>query len=255
MRPWLIALVLAGTAFAEPKPAAVDIKPYKDKLVVLTDAQGGVYAAMWDGDDAHLFYGTSKTKILYEQVIVGRSRNGDAWDLDAWTPRLSDIHSGSLLKKEDGSWQRYCWGQDDAVLTQLAGDKAKAIVDKYQFMSTAMTRKPRMLARDDAGVYYYIDEIRQQYGGKGYRVFIGKKGAMKQQPLTDVAIDNAGDVFSTKSGDIRLVRTNNGDTTKILWVKGDKKEELIGLDTDANSPLIWKDLGIYEFLGTLCDNV
>jgi len=258
MRPSQIALVVGlavvSGASAEPKPTAVDIKPFKDKLIVLTDAAGGVYAAVW-GDEPQFFYGNSKTKILYAQVIVGRSRNEDAWDIDAWTPRLPEIHSGALQHKADGSYMKFCWGADDAVLTEQTGDKAKAILDKYQFMSTAMTRAPRLLARDDAGVYYYIDELRQQYGGKGYRVFVGKKGAMKQFPLTDVATDNAGDVFSTKNGDLRLVRTGGENGPKIVWVKGEKKVELIGLDTDANSPVIWKDLGIYDFLGTICDNV
>ena len=36
-------------------------------------------------------------------------------------------------------------------------------------------------------------------------MFVGKKGAMKQLPLTDVASDTAGEVFATKTGDLRLV--------------------------------------------------
>ena len=234
-RLWLITLSLAATAVADPKPVAVDIKPFRDKLVVLADAQGGVYAVVW-GAEPHLFYGNSKTKILYEQVITGHSSDGDAWDLDAWTPRLTELHNGALQHKPDGSYMRFCWGTDDAVLTELSGDKAKPILDKYQFLSTAMLRKARLLARDDAGVYYYIDEIRQQYGGKGYRVFVGKKGAMKQLPLTDVAIDSAGDVFSTKNGDLRLVHTESADgASKIVWVKGEKREELTWLNPSTRT--------------------
>jgi len=38
-----------------------------------------------------------------------------------------------------------------------------------------------------------------------------------------------------------------------LWIN--KRTELVFLDTDINSVVIFKDLGLYTFLGTLCDNV
>jgi hypothetical protein len=119
----------------------------------------------------------------------------------------------------------------------------------------AIVHVPHLLARDDSGVYYYVDRIAKVYGGKGYRVFVGKKGAMKQMPLTDVASDSAGEVFSTKSGDLRLVRHNEGNKDTMTWVKGEKRLDLVFLDPDVNSVVIYKDLGIYTFLGTLCDNV
>jgi hypothetical protein len=86
-------------------------------------------------------------------------------------------------------------------------------------------------------------------------VFVGKKGAMKQMPLTDVASDSAGDVFSTRTGDLRLVRNTESNKQTMTWVRGEKRTELVFLDTDVNSAVIFKDLGVYGFLGTLCDNV
>jgi hypothetical protein len=117
-------------------------------------------------------------------------------------------------------------------------------------------RRPYLLGRDDSGVYYYVDVIAKQYGGKGFRVFVGKKGAMKEMPLTDVASDSAGDVFATKSGDLRLVggRGGAGDR-KVTWIRGGKRTEVIWLDLDVNSRLIFRDLGIYKFTGTICDNI
>jgi hypothetical protein len=41
----------------------------------------------------------------------------------------------------------------------------------------------------------------------------------------------------------------------MTWVKGEKRLELVYLDTDVNSAVIFRDLGVYTFLGTLCDNV
>lgn len=239
-----------ATAAADPSPSPVDVKAFKGELIVLQDVAGGSYVVR-PGSAPMVFYGTGKK--LYQQAILGRSANGDAWSISTWAPRLAQIRPGSIDRQEDGSYHRSCDGKDDAVLTQLTGDKAKTVLDKYEVLSEFMVRRPHLLARDDAGIYYYVDRLQQKLGGKSYRVFVGKKGAMKPVALTDIASDTAGEVYSTKTGDLRLVRTNGiGVAT---WIKGEKRTELISLDVDANSQLIFSDLGIYKFLGTLCDNI
>ncbi len=170
-----------------------------------------------------------------------------------------EMRPGAIDRHKDGSASKTCDGKDDAALTQLTGDKAKAVLDKAQFLSPATSRRAYLLARDDSGVYYYVDAIRKEgddHHGTNHRVFVGKKGAMKLLPLTDQASDSAGDVFSTKNGDLRLVK-NRYDETKVTtqWVKGDKRTELVWLDVDVNSHLIYSDLGVYTFLGTLCDSL
>lgn len=256
-RGWVIGAlaVLASTAAAEPAPKPVDIKALKPQAVVLQDAQGGTYV-VFRGDDAKVFFGPS-AKTLYEQYIVSSSSDGEGgWDYGTWAPRVAEgAHLGSLERKKDGTFQKTCHGKDDLGLTELSGDKAKAILDKSAFVTSGIIRVPHLLARDDSGVYYYVDRISKIYGGKGYRVFVGRKGALKQLPLTDVASDSAGEVFSTKSGDLRLVRNSDNNKQTMTWVKGEKRSELVFLETDLNSVVIFKDLGLYTFLGTLCDNV
>lgn len=244
---------------ADPKPTPVDIKAFKDKLLVFQDKAGGTYVVYEESDgtstrQTRAWYGTGKE--LYEQITVGRSRDGDSWSISTYAPRLPETRPASLMKKKDGTFMKWCDGKDDAVLTELAGDKAKAVIDKYSFLSPALVRRSHMFARDDSGIYYYVDRLDTAHGGKGFRVFVGKKGAMKQLALTDVASDSAGQVFSTKTGDLRLVKTTDGETKpSTKWVKGEKKTDLIPLDLDVNSPVIFNDLGIYKFTGTLCDNV
>jgi len=250
-----VLLLASLTAAAEPKPKAVDIKAFRDQLVVLTDADGGLYVVL-PGKDGRLWYGTAKTKKLYEQIVTGRFVDGKAgaWDLSVWAPRVPNIQPGSVGRNQDGNFFRFCGTDKITTLTQVTGDKATAVIDKASFLSTAMIRRPHLLARDDSGVYYYVDIIRNEYGGKGHRVFVGKKGAMKQRPLTDVATDTAGDVYATKTGDLRIVRDATGDKDAITWVKGEKRTQLFNLDTDANSVLIYKELGIYTFTGNICEN-
>ena len=253
-RGWLILglATLAGSASADPKPTAVDLKPWQDKLLVLQDAQGGTYVVV-PGDDPQVFYGTGKQ--LNQQIVTGRSADGDGWSINTWAPRIPELRPASIDRKQDGSFVRSCAQLDDVGLTQITGDKAKQVIEKDTFMSPTIVRVPYLLARDEAGVYYYVDRFNLKFGGKGFRVFVGKKGAMKAMPLTDVASDSAGDVFTTKTGDLRFVHTKEEAKTTLTWVRGEKRTTLIKLDPDINSPLIFKDLGVYGFMGTLCENI
>ena len=254
----LIACAVATAANADPKPRAVDIKPIRDRLVVLKDADGGVYAVVNErGSEPRVFYGNAK--VLHEAVLDGgRSRDGDAWSVSVMAPRTSYPFMAFIERKQDGTYRRSC-GNDGPVaeLAVLGGDKAKAILDGAKFLTTQVIRRPHLLARDDRGVYYYVDVLRDQYGGRGHRVFVGKKGALKQLPLTDVASDTAGEVFSTKTGDLRLTWTRDGGDKKptAQWIRGERKNELVFLDVYMNQPLIFRDLGIYKLAGTICGNL
>jgi hypothetical protein len=257
-RGWVVVVLglWVATAAAEPKPTPVDIKPFKSKLQVFQDGAGGTYVVLDElgASEARVWYGTGK--LLYEQAVTGRSWDGDHWSVNTWAPRLSDMHPAYLMYKDDGTYVRMCDGRDDAILSKLSPDKATAVLDKYKLMTIANVYVPHLLARDDGGIYYYVDRLRERYGSKGFRVFVGKKGAMKQLALVDIASDSMGQVFSTKTGDLRLVNTTDesskGTTT---WVRGEKRTTLLKLDVDVNSPVIFNDLGVYKFTGTLCDNI
>jgi len=263
----VVALILSvGAAHAEdkkapkePEPFAVDVNPKKEPVLVLKDANGGTYVIVGESTNTskHAFYGTGKQ--LYEQVAIGGSRDGDAWAITIWSPRIAEVRPGEIMRRRDGTYFRSCNGLDDAVLTEITGDKAKAVLDKSKFLSPGLVRRPHLLARDDMGIYYYVDKLAERHGGKAYRVFVGKRGAMKQVPLVDIAMDSAGQVFSTKTGDLRLVDSvgsaETGAKKSSMWVKGSKKTELFILDLDANSPVIFKELGIYKLVGGICDNV
>jgi hypothetical protein len=256
---WVLGFVcligLAAVATAEPTPQAVDIKGFRDQLLVFEDAEGGIYAVK-KAPSARVFYGTRKA--LYEQVTQGGSRNGDAWSISVWAPRLAYPFLAMVARKQDGTFEKTCQGKNDHGLAPVTGEAAKAILAKAKFLTTPIIRRPHLLARNDSGVYYYVDVLAKLYGGKGYRVFVGKKGAMKQVPLTDVTVDTGGEVFSTKTGDLRLVRiVSDGATAKstAVWIRGGKRHELISLDVYMNYPVIYRDLGIYKITGALCGNI
>jgi hypothetical protein len=250
----ICALATLAVAGGEPKPSVVDVKAIKDKLLLFEDTQGGIYLVV-PGSDARVFF-TSNGKQAYEQIIVTKGTNGDAWSLGTWAPRISGTAPATVQRKDDGTFERWCGNEGQMALKPVPADRAKLVIGKLQFLSSAITRRAHLFARDDAGVYYYVDEVAKAYGGQGYRVFVGKKGAMKQLPLTDVARDTAGEVYATKSGDVRFV-IDGSDTKKdtAFWIKGEKKSPLSILDVDANSRIIWGELGVYSFLGTPCDEL
>lgn len=250
--------MLVRVASAEPKPKAVEIKDWKDKMLVLKDADGGIYTVLWDQKEKRVFFGTGRDKQMFDQLLDGSSgRDGDSWSVSVHAPRATYPFIAQIEKRKEGFYRRCGSNGVDAELTQITGDKAKEILDKYQFRSTSMIRKPYLLARDDRGVYYYVDVIRDLYGGSGHRVFVGKKGALKQLALTDVTSDSAGDVFATKTGDLRLVRTLGEDKDKptAQWIRGEKKNELIYLDIYMNQPLIYRELGLYKTSSVVCGNL
>lgn len=257
-----LILAIAVVATAEVKPTKVDIKPFRDELVVLQDRDGGTIVIKphilktdkTDAVDARVWVAEPTSKELWEQSLEGHSRNGRWWSDSTWSPRIPGQRPGSINFQDD-QFFKICDGTTRQPLTQLTGEKAKAILDKYTFMTEYQTRRAHLLARDDTGVYYYVDRFAKKYGGSGYRVFVGKKGAMKQLALTDVATDTAGDVYSTKTGDLRLTNTNKPGGREISWIKGGKRVELIGLDLYMNTILVYSDLGIYKFMGNLCDKI
>jgi hypothetical protein len=246
----MLVVVSAPIAMADPKPKPVDIKPIREDLLVLADPDGGIYVA-YPGRDGRLWYGAPKSKNLYEQIVTSKSIDGSTggWSLGVVAPRVPDIQPGVISRGSDGIYRRWCGRDLSTELTLVTGDKARTVIDKASFLSTALIRRPHMLARDDNGVYYYVDVLRKEYGGKGYRVFVGKKGAMKQRPLTDIATDSAGDVFATKTGDLRIIRATTTDSNK------QEITSLSFLDLDVNSPLIYRDLGIYTFIGSMCESL
>jgi hypothetical protein len=264
---WFVVALISGVGLAhaddkkvpqEPQPFAVDLNPKKEPVLVLKDANGGTYVIVGEPTTTSkkAFYGTGKQ--LYEQVSIGGSRDGDAWAVNTWSPRIPELRPGSISRRRDGTYFRSCDGLDDAVLSEVTGEKATTVIEKSQFLSPGLVRRPHLLARDDMGIYYYVDKLAERHGGKAFRVFVGKRGAMKQMPLVDIAMDSAGSVFSTKTGDLRLVDTydkTTGAKKSSTWVKGSKKTELFILDLDVNSVVIFKELGIYKLVGGICDNV
>ena len=128
------------------------------------------------------------------------------------------------------------------------------MVKSAKFKPFRFKHQPHALLRDRRGTYYFVDKLRQ--GGKGYRLFVGRRGNMKKFKLIDIVDDSAGQIFVTKKGDLNLI--NDKDGAEITFGKDEKNAKpLKQLPLWNNRILIYTDLGPYEneSMGTPCDDI
>ena len=258
-----VACGLVGTALAGPapraadKPKPIDAKPVFDKLEAFRDDLGNVYVVpkpdAFSFDDAQqwVFYGDGKA--LYQQRIIGASQtSGHDYEFNIWSPRAKGMQAASL-GPSDGKMSLECRNSKDGLraLRPLAADEARTLFQRATFYAPLWQRQAHMLARDDDGVYYYVDEIRDELGGNGQRVYVGQKGAMKELAMTNIVNDSAGEIYATKTGQLKIVKGENGNA---YWMKGGKKTSLTVLDLYDNRYLIYRELGIYGQLGAVCED-
>jgi len=149
---------------------------------------------------------------------------------------------------------------------QILGEDAKKtlLLGKATFEPPLHTRAAHHLARDEGGRYFYVDKGNTPETEKNFRLFVGAKGAMKLQKMTNAVADTEGEIFTTKSGSLRYVTDRKNSPT---WIQGGKKLTLTvvpieGTDEKTGEPinnygLIYNDLGVYlgQKLGNPCDDL
>jgi hypothetical protein len=257
----------AGDAEAKKKKKkaeeeAVDVSAIRDKLVVLSDGDGSFIAAAPDAPDGgdFVFYSTDG-KAFYQLRVRGGGSDGStgAWDRTFWSPR---VFMASIDRKPKQAGKPVQWAlscrrtfddpESESPYSQLPDAEAKKILAGAQFRAPLWHYQAHFLARDDLGNYYYVDRLRDELGGKGFRLFKGQKGAMKEMPMTNIVSDSVGEIFTTKKGELRFV-VNDG---KARWVFGQKSFDLTNVPVEDNVIMIYGELGVYlGTLGTPCDDV
>ncbi len=261
-----LACVVVGVAVAVPTPVVragtpsaadikltrvIDVSTIKGELLALEDPTSNTLVLIYrdSNETLRVFVGTAG--LFFEQIL-STSSWGSSPDLDLWmvAPRARP-KAHTLLRAVDGNFSYTCGDKDIVSLTVVPPVKLAKALAKATFHSSAVVRNTVMLARDAAGIYYFVDHLRED--GGDYRVFVGKRGKLKQLRLVDIADDDAGMVFETKTGELRLTIDNNTDRTVTWNVKG-KAKALKWLDPEGAQYLIKRELGIYTGFGALCDD-
>jgi hypothetical protein len=251
----------AATPPAKEAPAPYDISEVKDKLTIWSDGKKHYLAlAMTTDSDKPVFW-SADGKDFYQMRIVGGGSEGDDAHLKKldrvfWEPRVDAPYKASYAYEKDDKgatkFEVQC-GERHVRLTPLAAAEATALVGAAKFYKPRWNHYAYSLARDNTGRYYYVYNVREPEHAKNFRLWAGMKGAMKLQKMTNVVSDSEGDIFSTKTGSLRLIL----DKHETTWVQNAKKTKLVFLEPSDNHIMIYTDLGVYtgEPLGTPCDDL
>jgi hypothetical protein len=248
--------LVATTALAKPKKKPVEddsvavTADQKKGFVVLTDGEGSVIVVdkTWNSDQHSVFFGDGKT--MYEQRVFGGGADGGAgtWSYSFWSPR---VNRASFSLEAGGKYVLEC-GDQNEDWKKVPDADARKLLDAAIWKKALWRRQAQFLARDDHGNYYYVDRLRDDFGGKGHRIFAGPKGGMKELPMTNVVADSKGEIYATKRGELRFITA----TDAASWVNGGTRTELTIVPVEDNVPMIYRDLGVYEgSLGTPCDDM
>lgn len=244
----LIFTLTASLLAAEPEK--MDVAELKPNMRVYTDGKKH-YVVAAVGKEKVLpeaaWYGDGKT--FYKLRSSGGGGDRDSWSMTLWEPRAK--FSQSSLVYREGKLAVDCMDRK-TELSQVKSDDAKAVAEGATFYNFRWQRLPYILARDEKGTYYYVDMQRDVPGKKDLKLYVGPRGKLVLQQMTNIVSDSEGDIFSTKSGELRLV-ANRAD---MKWVAGKAEQKLTNVPVEDNAQLIYTDLGVYERmpLGTPCDD-
>ena len=155
-------------------------------------------------------------------------------------------------------------GPRTTPLTILDQESKKTLLKAASYEPPLAKRAPHRLARDENGRYFYVDKGNTPETEKSFRLYVGPKGAMKLQKMTNAVADTEGEIFITKSGSLRYVTDRQKPP---LWIQGKKQLSLTVVPIESvddktgepinNYQLIYDELGVYlgEKLGNPCDDL
>ncbi|RYZ34638.1 MAG: hypothetical protein EOO71_38375 [Myxococcaceae bacterium] len=163
------------------------------------------------------------------------------------------VHSELSVDAKERTCSLRC-GERKVPLEMLPGTQARELLRKATYAPNPQKYVPHALLRDSNGTYYYVDKGFTPEESRNFRVFIGPRGDLKPQKMTNVVADSEGEIFTTKKGQLRLVIDR---AQSPVWIENPRKEvTLRNVPVEQNLPLIYNELGVYTGirLGTPCDD-
>jgi hypothetical protein len=230
-----------------------------DRTSVCTDAMGYV-AVSAPADRGNRLY-SGKGRTLVQTCPAAWGVPGDMFlDPRFVNPTANPNFRGSDMRvhsalEVDRAKQRCTLrcGTRTAQLQLLDSQTARDLIVGAKIEENPQQYGPHALLRDDLGLYYYVDKGIRRGNERSFRVFRGNKGKLEQQKLTNLVADSEGEVFSTRTGELRLVIDREEGSS---WVQAKNRVKLRRVPVEENLPLIYNELGVYQGvrLGTPCDD-
>jgi hypothetical protein len=247
----------AGTAAAE-QADEVDVARHKPDMIVLHDGHDHYLALVPLRDLQLTFYGDGRTfhqlRIVstFADIQVGNSTRR------FWSPTSTDA---DIILDTSGKWTVRC---SDRVtpMVPLEPVQSREMLAAARFLAPLWKRDARALARDRRGTYYYVDRMRDDQQAarepeagpaRGYRLFVGRKGHMREQRPIDVVEDGDELAVSARAGALTI--DDEARAAAMASGRATKPRQLTYLPVADNQLLIYRDLGLYRKLGVPCDDM
>jgi hypothetical protein len=268
MRISILFMVLALTtvAVAKEKKKPYNVSSIKERLLIYHDGKGHYFAIMppvksLSDFTENFFYGNGKE--FYRQRVPSSGRNGSNYSCTVTDPRVM-YGALSSFAQEDGKVTFSCEKRKTA-LRALDPSRASKMLDRARFYDVFWQRVPHALARDSDGRYYYVDRLRGKdettKALRGFRVFMGMRGKMKQLRMKNVVSDVMGEIFITQKGRLKLIldKGPGKEKSSATWISGEKKRELtrVPVNEYRTRVMIYRELGVYlgQRLQKPCDDL
>ena len=251
--------LLFAVALGATDPAVVDVSNIDGELMVLDAGESRYLVAPRVFESTpRVFYGNGKTFYELRMIggggetkIVDGARSYVRFGYVFWDPRYPrPAQSGFWLR--DGRYGVNC-DERETFFEPLPADKAKAMLASARFERIPHAWKPYALARNEKGVYFFVDQGRYKENEREFRVFKGRKGNLKRLKLSNIVHDSEGDIFSTRAGDLRMVLGKK----ESWWVTRGRRIPLTLVPVFENQPMIYHELGPYMSVrvGNPCDDL
>lgn len=268
MKTRVLIATFASTLFtasfaAEVPPwndgATLGDKMLLEKTTVCTDGKGHYVVRAPDEQQSHrLYWGDEKALARVApppKLISGH------WFLEprAYNKGNSENFRGvdlrvySRVEVKDAEGARSCavtCGERTVKLSVLAPEKATPLLLSAKYEEPRLKTVPLALLRDDDGTYYVVDQGNTADTERHLRLFVGKKGALKEVKITETVAEQSGYILATAAGSLRF-----GQVTSATWTLNKKSKALRDLPVNDNLAMIYKELGVYasKSLGNPCD--
>lgn len=263
----------------KPLPKKIDISKIRDKMLVLHDKKSHYFVVpnLLDNDVMRsrlrimgrlalrdvVFYGDGKRMFL--QRTPSKGRNPPKFTITFFDPRARQPSNSVLVFRPPENGGRTSPATSARRRSSSSTVRRARLLTKASFHRTFWRRTPHLLARDEDGVYFYVDR-RKVYTSDGivmkgvdlkdFRIWVGRRGRMKRLKLNDVIVDPAGQIFVTKRGRLRV----EAKKKQYTWEVGAKRAKLTRVKLTAFNGglmLLYRQLGPYlgERLGRPCDDL
>ena len=254
----IAAALLAALPARADKAASrheVELGAELSRITLLTDGRGHYVALVPFGPTELTFYGDRKQLHQLRVFSSGKDPGRGTESRRFWAPVSSG--RGADLEHAEGKWTVRCSDRFTPLVPVSEAD-SRTILARVTFKKPLWKREAAAFGRDDTGVYYYVDRLRVDRFNPndptpptGFRLFVGRKGKLKQQKLTDSVVDSRGVVLSTRAGHL----TVDYKDARMVWSTRRGTTALSYLPVEDNALLIYRDLGLYGRLGIPCDDM